>query len=194
MCCPAGGEATPDNALFRSPPLMKKATGYLLDAVDRAYATPVAVGFHLPQANGQEADRDTIMKVVNNQLVSRLGTPLQAIFPLSDDLYYLPKDYEVERIWRHSRLRSLAYKIERFDCDDYAFAFKGTCSRYAYIRNDWKRHGIAVGIAAGRFAGTAGNHVVNIFVNAEGKIRFIDAAVGIPMDATFCQQLNALII
>ena len=68
----------------------------------------------------------------------------------SDNRFYLPSRTEIEDLLRARSLRSAAAQDESFDCDDYAFVFKGLAAlkgrRMSHVTSS-----MCVGIAWGYF-------------------------------------------
>ena len=120
-----------------------------------------------------------------------------ATFYLGDRVYYLPTTQDVCDAWAASDLGKLIWTPQRFDCDDFAFAFKGHCSRVAYFRGDWKLCGFCLGFVSGLFGWAPGRHAAALFVTYDQgvtEVKFLEPADGTLHTLAECTKIYALFI
>ena len=113
-----------------------------------------------------------------------------------DTVYYLPTVSEVQDAWDGSGLRDLTSTPQRFDCDDFAFAFKGHCSRFAYFRGDWRLCGLCVGFVSG-LLWRPGRHAASLYVgyhNGAADVRLFEPGNGTPHTLAECREITGLFI
>lgn len=123
--------------------------------------------------------RDDLVEWLKTELKPLLVT--ETLFYFGDMRYYLPTKPDITGAWAGSGLDVLISTPQRFDCDDFAFAFKGHCSRFAYVRGDWSLCGLCLGFVSGLFGWRSGRHAANLVVNyADGtpEVNFIEPSTG----------------
>jgi hypothetical protein len=144
-------------------------------------------------ALGSEVGREGLQQLLWNQLGRRM--PSSPTLYFGDYTYYLPAQEEVDAIWADSGLRDMQRDvINRFDCDDYAWAFKGHCSRWGYYRPDWGERGICVAYVSGAFGWSGSNHAAILFVNDQGEVRLFEPKNGTTHFLDECGSINALLL
>lgn len=98
-----------------------------------------------------------------------------------DGRYFLPTAREVRMWMRSCPTCGLASEPDLFDCDDFAYVFRGHCAQQHFL-DPTRRDTLppAVGVLWGR--GLAGvdplPHVVNLVVLADRSVRLIDTTPG----------------
>lgn len=98
------------------------------------------------------------------------GIPFRRV--LDNESYLVPTIQEMMSVIQQNNV-SLPPLGEGYDCEDYAFAFKGSIS--LYVRKVLQsQHGLCVGIAGGLFNWTPGFHACNWFINDQGIIFWIE--------------------
>lgn len=196
-------------------PLATPATGILLSPADQKRLTPrqveqlaalqsakilpaedmAALVTRLPrQATGGEMARTELEPWLREVLKPVLVPEPKWYF--GDTVYYLPTAQDVQTAWAGSGLGDLISTPQRFDCDDFAFAFKGHCSRFAYFRGDWKLCGLCVGFVSG-LLWRQGRHAASLYVgydNGVADVRLFEPGNGTPHTLAECREISGLFI
>ena len=109
--------------------------------------------------------------VTKAQVINRLGPLLNPLWVpssnphyagLNDDQFYLPSFVEISTYVKasHAKIPAPANLGEGFDCDDFAYVFKGQLSLFTRDRLRLP-HSVCCGIAWGRFAWVNEEHACN---------------------------------
>lgn len=97
-----------------------------------------------------------------------------AVLRFGDECYYLPSRRELALILRESQPERRRHMLERYDCDDFAYAIKGEMTAHAWETDDL-RYGLCVGLAWGRFDWMpVAGHAVNWAVTSDEALWFIE--------------------
>ncbi|QVM93108.1 lectin MOA-related protein [Pseudomonas entomophila] len=99
--------------------------------------------------------------------------PTDALFEV-DTAYQAISSHHARQIWKDSGLGRCRWRSESFDCDDFAFVYKGQASLDAYHNN--ASHPYAVGWIAGSSGTDA--HVVNLFLDLDGHLKILEPQTG----------------
>ncbi|MCG8293852.1 lectin MOA-related protein [Pseudomonas entomophila] len=99
--------------------------------------------------------------------------PAGALFEV-DAAYQAISSHHARQIWQDSGLGRCRWRSESFDCDDFAFVYKGQASLDAYHNN--ATHPYAVGWIAG-LSGTDA-HAVNLFLDLDGHLKILEPQTG----------------
>lgn len=108
------------------------------------------------------------------------GVTASTLFEV-DSAYQAISSHHARQIWQDSGLACCRWRSESFDCDDFAFVYKGQASLDAYRSN--ATHPYAVGWIAGTSATDA--HAVNLFLDLDGHLKILEPQTG---EITLAQQ------
>ncbi|CDL85600.1 lectin MOA-related protein [Xenorhabdus szentirmaii] len=114
-----------------------------------------------------------IMKDLIRKIWPKMKISLASLRTL-DKFYKLVSEEEIKEIYRESGLVDFEYRKESFDCDDFSFVYKAQVSKKAYANNE--KYGYAIGVIFGFYKKSA--HSVNIFIDHELQVKFIEPQTG----------------
>lgn len=125
-----------------------------------------------PGAPGRIATSEWLGRLIRTTLAAKL-TPT-ALLRFGDNSYYLPSRRELALILRESQADRKQHMLERYDCDDFAYAVKGEMTAHAYDVGEL-RYGLCVGLAWGRFDWmTVAGQAVNWAITCDEAMWFIE--------------------
>lgn len=114
--------------------------------------------------------------------VNKVQALIQAAWPsasanilfTADEFYQAISSHHAAQIWHRTSLSKCSWRADSFDCEDFAFVYKGAASLDAY--HSEALYSYAVGWIAG-FNDDVG-HAVNLFVDLEGSLQVIEPQTG----------------
>lgn len=92
----------------------------------------------------------------------------------ADSAYQAISSHHARQIWQDAGLGRCRWRSESFDCDDFAFVYKGQASLDAYHGN--ATYPYAVGWIAGACGDQA--HAVNLFLDLDGHLKTLEPQTG----------------
>jgi hypothetical protein len=115
----------------------------------------------------------------------------------SDNRFYLPTLEETRQIIDSNPIPPAQYVSQSFDCDDYAFAFKGLVALHGRKLHELQTS-VCIGIAWGRFTWIPASpfHAVNWVLTRGGTFRWIEPQNGrlYPVDRCVSRSLTLLLV
>ncbi|WP_434425615.1 lectin MOA-related protein [Nannocystis pusilla] len=125
-----------------------------------------------PGSPGRIATSQWLDRLIRTTLAGRLTEA--ALLRFGADSYYLPSRRELALILRESQADRKAHMLERYDCDDFAYAIKGEMTAHAYDTGEL-RYGLCVGLAWGRFDWLPTEaHAINWAITSDEAVWFIE--------------------
>jgi len=124
---------------------------------------------------GVEMDSFDLETQIRAQLRDRMGLASQV--HIADERYWLTPLHDVTDLIKREKIFEMAYRAEVNDCDDFAHMLAD-----AMIRSQWQNQKRKLPHAFGEVWGRVpgGGHAINLMVNADGAVRFVEPQAGLP--------------